>query len=285
MTTNQTIRLILASLVLIHSLSVVNAKDFLIFDGTLYKNKPEFTQYGILPVNIIYQVRFWENKESIEQVPDITRIQQIAKKAHESGDIVVLDIEHWELKGDPDRTRESIQKYKYVIDHFRNYAPDLKIGYYGLPPIRDYYRALRGKDSPKYQQWQQENNRLVTLFQSIDISFPSLYTFKNNPADWQHYAIEQIKEARRIAPDKPVYVFLWPKFHNSNRLLKKQFIPEDFWMLQLKTARAYADGIVIWGGWSDGGPAEWNSQAPWWIKTLEFIDRSNYSTISFRQPK
>jgi len=252
-------------------LSAAPTKDFIIFDSTLYQNKPDLSEYGIKPIDLYYQSRFWKKGRSLEKLPSTDQIKKIAGKAMEKNTIAVLDIEHWKLNGSAQEANESIKKYTTVINQFRNYAPGIKLGYYGLPPIREYYRSLKEENTAAYKSWQSQNDRLLPLAKSLDIAFPSLYTFKNKPAVWKRYAIAQLKEARRILPSKPVYAFLWPQFHNSNKQLKNQYIPGDFWKKQLETVRLHADGVVIWGGWRNGGPAVWNNQAEWWTKTLEFI--------------
>lgn len=46
---------------------------------------------------------------------------------------------------------------------------------------------------------------------------------------------ENIAEARRYDPLKPMFVFLWPKYHQSGpRAL--DWIEDDFWRMQLQLA-------------------------------------------------
>jgi len=99
----------------------------------------------------------------------------------------------------------------------------------------------------------------------VEVIFPSLYTFYNDQKSWDIYAKGMIEEARRY--NKPVYVFLWPEFHVSNRILKGKEIPAKFWRHQLELCRGLADGIVIWGGWQE----RWKEDAPWWIETKAFL--------------
>ncbi|MBY0248303.1 MAG: hypothetical protein K2Q17_11615 [Nitrospiraceae bacterium] len=47
--------------------------------------------------------------------------------------------------------------------------------------------------------------------------------------------------------------------------------------------RKYADGVVLWGGWADNGPAMWDDEAGWWTVTKQFLrtleDRTSPSTV------
>jgi hypothetical protein len=108
----------------------------------------------------------------------------------------------------------------------------------------------------------------------VDAIYPSLYTFYPDQDGWLKYALANISEARRYG--KPVYVFLWPQYHESDPAVAWRFIPADYWRLELETAKQYADGIVIWGGWQYSGKRlnwllEWDDTAPWWIETQDFM--------------
>ncbi len=74
-----------------------------------------------------------------------------------------------------------------------------------------------------------------------------------------------------MAKNKPVIVFLWPEYHDSNMILKGNYIEKEFWRLQLDTVFKYADGLIIWGGWKQ----EWDSNAIWWKETIQFIQENN----------
>lgn len=154
-----------------------------------------------------------------------------------------------------------------MLEEFKKYTPNVKIGYYGFPPIRDYWRAIKGDQRGGYQVWMAENMKLKPIADQVDILFPSVYTFYADQNGWRKYAIAQIHEAYRVGGGKPVIVFLWPRFHNSNKLLKGTFLSADYWRLQLETARQYADGLVIW----DGSKEKWREDFPWWGVTKDFM--------------
>ncbi|MDO9084545.1 MAG: hypothetical protein Q7U56_14825, partial [Humidesulfovibrio sp.] len=100
----------------------------------------------------------------------------------------------------------------------------------------------------------------------VDIIFPSLYTFYDDPAGWKKYAIATIQEAKRYG--KPVYPFLWYQYHDSNKLLGGKPIPAAIWRMQLETCLKYADGVVIWGGYKE----LWSEEAAWWQETKTFMN-------------
>lgn len=259
--------------------SIPSPKPFLVFDGTLYSNKPDLSAYGIQPITLAYAGQFGADwNKTADRLPDLPAVQAVAREAQLKGHGVVLDIEHWPLTGSLDAVHDSLTKYMTVLNWFRAAAPGLPVGYYGAPPVRDYWRAITDTSSQERKSWMAENDQLRALAYAVDILFPSLYTLYPDHAGWRKYAIAQIEEARRYGGGKPVYVFLWPQYHESNLTLGGRYLEADYWLLELETAKEYADGIVIWGGWgSDNRPAKWDDSAPWWNITKEFMKRGNLS--------
>ncbi len=246
--------------------------SFVVYDGTLYKKKPDLSVYGIRPINILYVSRFWENwndNPKKDSLPDEKTVRSLAREAKKQGDLVALDIEHWPLRGNDRVVAASLEKYSTVLRWFRDEAPNLQIGYFGIMPIADYANSRKGADSRDYKMWQSENDRLRPLAEMVDVIFPYIYTYHRDQDSWEKFAIENIKEARRYG--KPIYVFLWPQYSEQNKQLSHQFIPPDYWKRQLNIAKQYADGIVIWGGWSDVGPAQWDDRALWWMELRAFM--------------
>jgi len=249
--------------------SAAPAQEFTVFDATTYRQKPDLTRYGLKPVFMIAPAMIWESGHHSDPLPNKNLVRRAAQRAAASGRIAVLDIEHWSLTGDPAQVQESIRKYETLIQWFKQAAPSVKVGYYGLTPMRNYWGALEPADAPKHVAWQKANDGLAPIARLEDILFPSMYTFYEDRDGWSKYAIQQIQEARRYAGGKPVYVFLWQQYHESNRKLAGTYLPPDFWRLQLETARKYADGVVIWGEYND----TWDEAAPWWLETKSFMDR------------
>lgn len=258
----------------VHAQALSNQKPFAVFDGTLYAGKPELSVHGIRPVSIAYTGQFgsqWYKNSHI--LPDKNVVQKLAQEAQAKNYPVVIDIEHWPLVGDTNEVRASLSKYMTVLQWFKEAAPGLAVGYYGAPPIRDYWKSLKSPMSKEWASFAKENDQLRPLSGAVDILFPSLYTFYTDRGGWVRYAYAQIAEARRNSNGKPVYVFLWPQYHDSNPSLKGAFLPADFWRLQLEMAKHYADGIVIWGGWGPKGQMKWDENAAWWKVTKEFMKK------------
>lgn len=240
---------------------------FVVYDATLFTNKPDLRKYGIRPAGIIYQSGFWQKSSPLNEVPPPVSVSLVGQDFCNKYDLVILDVEQWPLKGSDKTVAESLNKYIGLIDSLKAKVKGCSVSYYGLPVGRDYWRAIGKAGSPEYKQWQAENDLLKPLAGHVDIAMPSLYTFYSNEQAWERYAIANIQEARRINPGKPVYPFLWPSYHDSNKLLGLTPIPADFWRFQLQTVKKYADGVILWSL-----KEPWDDKAPWWGVTKEFME-------------
>lgn len=246
-------------------------RPFIVFDATLYKNKPSFSGYPIRSVTLLYEARLFPGSRGSAAMPPEQTVRSIAKELQKASEPVILDIERWMLKGDAQVVKTNVSKFLTVLSWMRYEAPNLQIGAYGTVPLPDYWRAIRGQTSKDYQAWQQDNDRLDEITAQVDALYPSLYTFYADRNGWVTYAIAQLTEAKRIAKGKPVYAFLWPQYHESNSSLGLRPIEPDYWELQLNTVSQHADGLVIWGGWGQHGPEPWNEDAAWWQVTKRFL--------------
>lgn len=249
-------------------------REFPVFDAMGFSQKPNLRDYGIKPITVAYSGFLFEGgkiPEDLATLPDRSRIIAIDQIAAQSTDTLVIDIEHWPLIGDPAIVADSIRKYETVIKWFKM-STTSKVGYYSIVPVRNYWAAVQAKDSPEYKAWQKSNDNMAPVAQLADIFFPSIYTFYDDRAGWSKYAVAQIQEARRYAGGKPVYVFLWPQYHGSNKTIGGAFLPGDYWRMELETARKYADGIVFW---CCSSKQQWDDNAPWWVETKSFLKEVN----------
>jgi hypothetical protein len=252
-------------------------RSFVLFDGTLYKNKPSLVAYDVRPITLLYESRLFVANQSPAAMPPEAIVRSLAYALRGSPEPVVLDIERWPLKGDGLTVQSTVAKFLSVLSWVTDEAPGVPFGIYGTVPVPDYWRAIRDPASAEFRSWQQDNDRLEGISDRVDALFPSIYTFYPDRQGWVTYAIAQIAEAKRKAKGKPVYAFLWPQYHESNLLLGLRPLDPDFWELQLNTVAQHADGVVIWGGWGANGPEPWNEEAPWWQVTKRFMQRLDSS--------
>jgi hypothetical protein len=238
-----------------------------VFDALLFTNKPDLRTEGLEPITVVEPDRWLLTGQSDDQIPDESSIQIGVRATGAASGILVLDQEDWPVQGTTAVVGASVNKYLTLLSRVRQVGFQGSIGYYGGPPIRDYWRAIEPPNSQLYRAWQSENDLMQPLANAVDLIFPSIYTFYDDQDGWTRYAIANLSEARRLARGKPVYAFIWPQYHESNPTLGGELIPGQYWALQLKTAFQYADGVVIWGGYK----VLWIEQAEWWQATRQFL--------------
>ncbi|MCW9712989.1 hypothetical protein LQ318_08730 [Aliifodinibius salicampi] len=254
---------------------VVSDEAFKVFDGTRYVPQPwPLDNYGLSPLRIAYPPSLWGQStselEGTTTMPDQEKLARIVRDATGNGTRdMVINIEHWPLEGDQETVQANLDRFMTVVDWVKAEDPDMQVGFYGVPPIRSFWNSTKNVDSGSYQEWKQQNEDLQLLADKVDAFYPSLYTFNDDKEYWVKEAKAQIEMARHLNGDNPVYVFLWPQYHPYYEEFGGRFIEQDFWELQLQTARKYADGIVLWMPRKD--KEDWDNDAPWWVATRQFM--------------
>lgn len=248
-------------------------KSFLFFDQMGYSEKPDLTASGLKPITLIDIHSLWKKNES-KDTPNENIVRLMARRASQFGELACIDIEHWPLRDiEHNKIQKNIQKLQRIADLMHETSPELRLGYYSLLPIRDFWIPV--KDEPKnLSKWHEDNKRLVPLSRHVDVIFPSLYTFNQDHDAWIKYATANLNQATIY--NKQIYVFLWPQYTSSNPELHGKFIPPDIWRSQLELCFHLADGVVIWSPIRTKDNTQtiipkWNTDWPWWIETQEFI--------------
>lgn len=239
-------------------------RSFKLFDGLLYRARPSLEPYGILPINIIYESRFFDTGVArAKTLPTPRAIQNLGYEFRQNNQLTVLDVEAWGTLPEG----EKLERYIYLTSMFRaSYGKGL-LGYYGVVPSWGYKAILRGRDSAAYRQWLSQNDRQRPLVDLVDVFCPSLYTYTPRKEDWVLFARETAAECRRLSPSKPVYPFIWPAYHQFAGPLSDTMLDRKYWRLQLETLYEVADGAIIWGGYQKN----WDPAAEWWMGTKDFI--------------
>ena len=243
-----------------------------VFDATDFGQKPDLTQYGLKHITVVYAGLMWDSSDEAN-LPDRNRISAFARLASESTDLLVIDIEEWPVVGDPATIAESIKKYQTMIRWFKMPQPALRVGVYGMPPIRDYWDSLQEEGSPRYVAWQKENDNLAPVAHLADALFPRFIPSTKIVPVGRSMRSHRLRRRARYAGGKPVYVFLWPQYHPSDKKLANTFLPGDYWRMELETARKYADGIVIW---CCSNRKRGTKRLPGWMGTSRFYERNSF---------
>jgi len=216
------------------------------------------------------------NKRSLS----MGKLKNMALKYNNTNIPICFDIESWWLF--KSYSGESVKKYLNVIKQFRIFNESKKVGFYGVLPYSDIYLyqyLVGNKQKDWMAQWNGINNGLSSIAKSVDIAYPSCYTRGSNKAVWFKTFLYQVNKIKALNPNLPIYVFIWPQFYShDNAKINNTFIGYDMWKFELEMCYKYADGIVIWSppyNLSTRSPLMWNSKAPWWIATQDFIKSYN----------
>ena len=172
-------------------------RPFVVFDATLYKNKPSLAAYHVRPLTILYEPHLFVANQPPASMPSEVIVRSLAYEQRASTDPVVLDIERWPLKGEESTVKSTVAKLLAVMLWVKGEAPAVPFGLYGTVPIPDYFRAIKDPSTVEFQSWQQDNDRLEKVSSRVDALFPSIYTFFPDRQGWVAYAIAQMVEAKR----------------------------------------------------------------------------------------
>lgn len=242
----------------------------MIYDATLYKNRPNDT--GMTRIRVVYG-NLWPGTDR-HHLPPADHVRSLAAQ---STTMTCLDVEHFATdtrKATDAEVEASLDMLGQIADWFREGNPHVRLGYYTLMPRRDYWNAKRGRNliawakaNARFRYGRNVRGRFEAegLADKVDVLFPSLYTFYEDRAGWLAYAKANIREARRY--QKQVYPFIWPQYHDSNKTLRGQYIPADYWRMIVETCLELADGLVVWGGWQQ----QWSDDAPWYRVIREYL--------------
>ena len=252
-------------------------KNFIFFESTAYKDRSSFFNYGFIAIEELAVSLFWDKGDDMNALPDKHKFCSVIRNVKSHYEWVVIDVEHWILNArwkSQDPVRDNMEKYITIMNWARECRADLKFGLYATAPIIDHQYVLKDMSTTEYQFWKKQNLALKELVNVVDALFPSLYTVYDEPEIWDRLARRYISMAREIAGEKPIYPYIWPRYHQGNKNKKGQFVSGELWRFQLELVYELADGVVVWGGWRHG-PMDWDENKEWWYETKDFISTVN----------
>lgn len=254
-------------------LAVFDCHAFEMFIHTGYKHAPDFSKYGFSKSTIIYEQQIFGAKERKYNVSQQNLNKVSAIVLTENSDYVIIDIEtwfeNWRSKSNSQKM-EVISGYSNALEEFRRALPGHKFGYYGVVPAWAHWDVIRS--DKLLRNWGVENELRKSIFESVDVIYPSLYTYHENPEEWKAWATLTLAKAREMANGKKIIPFIWPNYHQSSVPYKKgnKELPSSYWRMQMEFVKNNADGFVIWNG-GLGNKGEWVDSMPWWTEVQSFI--------------
>ena len=196
-----------------------------------------FTKHGVQPAVLVGQRSIEGKGEAVVDAEVLTQFIESRVPDPGSRAMIVLDWEGEAMKvlnaGEGASPLKYQRYYRGFTEAYRlvkEIRPNATVGYYGFP-IRDYWN--------RNASWRQKNRGLDTLISQFDAVFPSVYDFYNNRLSDKSdslYVADNIKEAllmgQRIG--RPVYPFVWHRYHPSNKKVGRQLIPIPEWSDHLR---------------------------------------------------
>jgi len=261
-------------------------KEFRVFNAIEYAGTPDLSNYGIKPINVIYEGSLNDPPSSFSKVRRYSsvKVNRAAKlAAQRQGTLVVLDMETWGWSAD------AMRKYSEVIHDFRSANPSSKISMFGVMPTHGYllYNAFSGNKPHLVDVWEKLQPIAAPVTSKVDALTPSVYTMGPDADAWAKEAKLMVNRARQAAPGKPVYVFVWPQYYAGSAGCKPgsinaRFLPSAVWRNELETLYPIADGVILWSPpWVCSGNSRivtrprFSSDMPWFEETLKFMKAHN----------
>lgn len=158
------------------------------------------------------------------------------------GQTVLLDIEAYDPKTEPDRAAQNIA---FAARVWKQLDPTATVGVYRIVPEIRYDAPTkivkllidRQCDAISLEEkhrdvdtWQQQNDRMAeAIVPCVDYLCPCLYAVRDWPY-WKAYAHAQLIEARRLARGKPVWPIVWATFRDRSAIPAAQWETMCRWL-------------------------------------------------------
>lgn len=225
-------------------------------------------EYGSLMTDIVFknnlkEVKYINDAQFLSKVkyefdPELLKaeVERAVPNKIDSA-IVYIDLEGEYLDDiinkniNDDGFKKSLKLYIDVLKFVKELRPNAKWGYYYLP-----FSTYWERNSDFYEK----HFKIKELIDKCDILFPSLYSFyEEKTNDWKKenkeylkFNVENFIKIRKYY-NKPIYVFVWHRYHNSNPNVGMRLVPKNIFQKQIKIIinstfeHQKIDGIVWWG--------------------------------------
>ncbi len=218
--------------------------------GTVFLEGNEINEVKIIVERSIYT----KNPLKVDEA-NLTKVINSMFPSKTQKGICTLDWEGKALaileKSDSDSAefKTMVSEYIKAIRIAKRLRPNMKWGYYGLP-FKNYWN--------RDDNWRNRTLELLPLFKEADMIFPSIYDFYDDSVGWADdpaYVNDNVVLALEVGTrlNKPVFPFVWHRYHNSNKKKGYELIPEEEFKTHLDAAlkanfqNKYIKGIVWWG--------------------------------------
>jgi len=228
------------------------SRHFRLFDNMSYRGKPDTTADGFTVSNILYESAIWPKGTPYGVLPERAAFEALVRAHAGAPGPLVLDIEKLPVKGPAAAAQAHEAILATLADWARAAVGGKLVGYYGTNTL-----TRVPTDAVPYAR---------ELARHVNAFFPPAYTYDDDQTLWATRAKAAVEEAHSFGPGKPVYLYLWPQYHD-NTPKQFEYLSSAYWLFELRTAKEASDGLVIWGP----SRFDWNDQTGWWAATLTII--------------
>jgi hypothetical protein len=154
--------------------------------------------------------------------------------------------------------------------------PKTPIGIYGPQPFKRDYWGVAGKNAQQIDGTHKTDADLWKYINpSVDFVIASIYCFYDNPGSIYYMASNVEENFRRLSGqgNKPLYAYLWMRYHNSNKKLKCAEL--DDYLVEAMAVLPYfcgAQGVVLWG-WEPKGTGLYYHKLPLFMNSLKRVEK------------
>lgn len=151
---------------------------------------------------------------------------------------------------------------------------DVPVGIYGPQPFRRDYWGVSGKDAAQIDGTHTTDGELWRhIAPAVDFCVASIYCFYDTPGSVYYMGANIEENVQRMSPygAKPVYAYLWLRYHDSNAKLKGQEVAD--YLAEAMAILPYfcgARGTVLWG-WEPKGQGAYYQTLPLFMRSLKRV--------------
>jgi len=230
------------------------ADSFVVFDATKIKGV-----YGPLPgmsrFDFVSSSRLWSDGADPNE-PDESGVREFASTLM-SDRRYGLNIQRWGW------STETIDKYVEIAEWTKDEAPNALIGFYDMPPFRDFeadrrelLQAIRGPNLDQLTEWATRwNEGARRVAERVDFVMPSVFPVTDDLELWKMYATAKICEARNYESlGRRVYPAVWMQWSAGIPGREgRGFVSRERWKSMLQHVRGLGvPGIVVYTNQNNG---------------------------------
>lgn len=244
-------------------------REFILYHLVRYNNTPSSLMPYLHPTKIANESMLLNADGS----PDISAIQNFARTCKDRIP-VTLDLETWPYYPQEELDK-TIENFLTVIKAFRHVNTHSPIGFYGVPPKQAYeWKNIDPVNNPSgNRNWLKINDALAPVAGHVELFLPSFYAYDPDTTSWRKMVDATVKAIKKYKPDRPVYAYIWPQYHQGASPHQLQYIDTAIWRYQLEILYDRVDGCIVWTSnkASDGSRISWDPDMPWWQTTKNFL--------------